>query len=344
MSRVTIAQVAAEAGVSIATASKALNGTDRISSDTVRRVTEVAAQIGYRPNRAAQLLACKNKHIGILIPKSPEPVFSLFEQGAREAMAEFEEFGFHCTFIRHDIHGDAGTFAAGLDALEGKVQGLIFFGNVHIRQFSDHLRSIKVPKVALQTALCSLDTLNGKNDPPCVMVDAPCVGRMAAQYLSLTCKNAAIIVGETEEHIHKKNIEGFCEEAARRSLSVSDILESFDDLVTARILTEKLTDNNPPEGIFVSSYVAPAVCAVLRERGLAGRITVVGVDIWDQSVHCLRDGSLSAVIYQNQPLQARRAVEILTSMMCEGGQKKPDNIYIKPEMVMESWLAHYYKT
>lgn len=343
MPRVTIAQVAAEAGVSIATASKALKGTDRISSDTIRRVTEAAVQLGYRPNRAAQLLAGKNKHIGILIPTSPEPIHNLFAQGSMEAMAEYEDFGFHYTIIRHDFFGDMEAFASGLDALEGKVQGLIYIGDVRIRHFAERLHSFNVPKVVLQTVLSSLDVSNIINDPPCVMVDAPCVGRMAAQYLSLTCKKVALIVGDTNQFIHQKNIEGFCEEAARRSLNVSGVFESFDDMVTARILTEKLIDHNLPDGIFVSSYVAPAVCAVLREQGLTGRISVVGVDIWDQSVRCLRDGSLSAIIYQNQPLQARRAVEMLTSMMREGGREKTDNIYIKPELVMESCLAHYYK-
>lgn len=341
MPRITIAQVAAAAGVSIATTSKALNGTDSISPDTIRRVTETAERLGYRPNRAAQLLAGKNKHIGILIPTSPEPVFNLFEQGARDAMSELEEFGFRSTLIRHGALDDVEAFSAALASLEGKVHGLIFCGNIHIRPFADHLRTLRIPKVALQNALVPLNSA-AASVPPCVMVDAPCVGRMAAQYLALTCKNAAVIVGEVGQYIHGKNIEGFLAEAAQRSLAVTEILESFDDFATTRVLTEKLTDSNPPDGIFVSSYVAPAVCAVLRERGLAGRVKVIGVDIWEQSAGCLQDGSLDAVIFQNQPLQARRAVEMLASMMHEGTGEKPANIYIKPELVMESWLHHYF--
>jgi hypothetical protein len=33
---------------------------------------------------------------------------------------------------------------------------------------------------------------------------------------------------------------------------------------------------------------------------------------------------------------------MLASMMHEGTGEKPANIYIKPELVMESWLHHYF--
>ena len=42
MARATISEVAAEAGVAISTASKALNGTGAISPETVKRIEEAA--------------------------------------------------------------------------------------------------------------------------------------------------------------------------------------------------------------------------------------------------------------------------------------------------------------
>ncbi|MGH8017876.1 MAG: LacI family DNA-binding transcriptional regulator, partial [Opitutaceae bacterium] len=47
-SRCTLRSVAAEAGVSVATASLALNGGTRISAATTRRVRVAAARLGYR--------------------------------------------------------------------------------------------------------------------------------------------------------------------------------------------------------------------------------------------------------------------------------------------------------
>ena len=52
--RATIRDVATAAGVSIATASKALNDTGRIGAETRARVKRVAADIGFRPNALAR--------------------------------------------------------------------------------------------------------------------------------------------------------------------------------------------------------------------------------------------------------------------------------------------------
>jgi len=52
----TIRDVARLAGVSIGTASKALNANGRLSAETRGRVLRVASEIGYRPNDLAQSL------------------------------------------------------------------------------------------------------------------------------------------------------------------------------------------------------------------------------------------------------------------------------------------------
>lgn len=57
--RVTLAQVAGSAGVSVTTASYILNGRSaemRISPETEARVLKAVAELGYRPNRAARSL------------------------------------------------------------------------------------------------------------------------------------------------------------------------------------------------------------------------------------------------------------------------------------------------
>ncbi len=54
--RVTIKDVAAAAGVSISTASKALNERGRMSGETRERIQAVAQKMGFRPNAMARAL------------------------------------------------------------------------------------------------------------------------------------------------------------------------------------------------------------------------------------------------------------------------------------------------
>ena len=63
----TIRDVARLAGVSIGTASKALNASGRLSAETRARVLRVAGEIGYRPNDLAQSLhRARSMTVGIL--------------------------------------------------------------------------------------------------------------------------------------------------------------------------------------------------------------------------------------------------------------------------------------
>ncbi|MGF1451634.1 MAG: LacI family DNA-binding transcriptional regulator [Opitutales bacterium] len=70
--RVTLSAVATAAGVSAATASRALSNHPRISADTRKRVRRAAADLGYRPDPALSALARTrwrgdSRHDGVLL-------------------------------------------------------------------------------------------------------------------------------------------------------------------------------------------------------------------------------------------------------------------------------------
>ncbi|MEM9033359.1 MAG: LacI family DNA-binding transcriptional regulator [Actinomycetota bacterium] len=65
----TLAQVAELSGVSRSTASRVLNGDERVSDDARDRVLRAADSIGYRPNRAARSLASgRSSIVGLVLP------------------------------------------------------------------------------------------------------------------------------------------------------------------------------------------------------------------------------------------------------------------------------------
>ncbi|MFC4591699.1 LacI family DNA-binding transcriptional regulator [Sphaerisporangium corydalis] len=68
---VTISDVAALAGVSIATVSKALNGKDNVRAETRQRVLRVAEDLGFQPNALAKgLLSGQTRTVGLLTSDS----------------------------------------------------------------------------------------------------------------------------------------------------------------------------------------------------------------------------------------------------------------------------------
>ncbi|MEV4160182.1 LacI family DNA-binding transcriptional regulator [Nonomuraea dietziae] len=87
---VTLEDVAKQAGVSLATASRVLNGSTRQVGASLRaRVEQAAAELGYRTNFAAQTLARgASKVIGIVVHDLTDPYFAALADGAMRVAAE----------------------------------------------------------------------------------------------------------------------------------------------------------------------------------------------------------------------------------------------------------------
>lgn len=76
--QVTIADVAAAAGVSRATATRALQGKGRFAEETRERVLEVSARLGYVPNTmAADLAAGRTGVVGLMLRDASNPAYGL---------------------------------------------------------------------------------------------------------------------------------------------------------------------------------------------------------------------------------------------------------------------------
>jgi LacI family transcriptional regulator len=84
--RPTLADVAARAGVSLKTASRALNAEYGVAEATAERVRDAARQLGFRPNHFARALASRqsNAAVGLVIPSLSDP-FMAAVAGAVEA-------------------------------------------------------------------------------------------------------------------------------------------------------------------------------------------------------------------------------------------------------------------
>ncbi|HSM33464.1 MAG TPA: LacI family DNA-binding transcriptional regulator [Anaerolineae bacterium] len=82
MRRTTLADVAALAGVSRGTASRALAGDARISPPTTSAVQAAAEELGYVPNVAARSLRVrKSRVLGLLVPDLGDPVHAQVAAG-----------------------------------------------------------------------------------------------------------------------------------------------------------------------------------------------------------------------------------------------------------------------
>ncbi|MFD0688256.1 LacI family DNA-binding transcriptional regulator [Actinomadura fibrosa] len=85
---VTLQDVARAAGVSLATASRVLNGTSQVRADLRERVLAAAGELSYTPNAHAQALASSSsKSVGVICHDVSDPYFAAVARGVMRTAA-----------------------------------------------------------------------------------------------------------------------------------------------------------------------------------------------------------------------------------------------------------------
>ncbi len=89
--RVTIVDVAKDAGVSIATVSRALHNDPLVSDETREYVKSIANRLGYRPSQiAARFAKGKAGVINLLVPSVQNPIYAMFVEEILKLSSERE--------------------------------------------------------------------------------------------------------------------------------------------------------------------------------------------------------------------------------------------------------------
>ena len=88
--RITMADVAREAGVSLMTVSRVINNKSQVSAATRQRVLSIVEQLGYRPSGIARGLATRRTGtLGLVVPDVANPFFADVARGVEhQAYAE----------------------------------------------------------------------------------------------------------------------------------------------------------------------------------------------------------------------------------------------------------------
>lgn len=140
--------VARRAGVSLATASRALSQPDLVSPAVREKVEEACRELRYIPNRVArQLSQDRSDTIGVIVPSIGNPLFAPTVDGVRSAL---DEHGFGI-LINSAERDPAREFAQFNTLLEHGVDAVISMMPVHVPQLFDLLRHTGMPTVFLST-------------------------------------------------------------------------------------------------------------------------------------------------------------------------------------------------
>ncbi|HXW43959.1 MAG TPA: LacI family DNA-binding transcriptional regulator [Streptosporangiaceae bacterium] len=214
--RPTIRDVAAQAGVSIGTASKALNGQGKLRAATRERVAAVARELGFAPNVLAKaLLAGRTYTVGLVTTDSFGRFSIPVMLGAEDALGAGQISVFMC-----DTRDDPARERQYLDMLlSRRVDGLIVTGR-RIEPRPSIGTALGIPVVYAMTQ--SLDT-----DEPAILPDDHGGGQLAArEFIRSGRRRVGHITGPARFLAARKRASGFCEAIASAGgqFSPSDVL------------------------------------------------------------------------------------------------------------------------
>ncbi|GAA0352687.1 catabolite control protein A [Alkalibacterium iburiense] len=131
---ITIYDVAREAGVSMATVSRVVNGNPNVKPTTRKKVLEVIDRLDYRPNAVARGLASKKTTtVGVIIPDVTNLYFSSLARGIDDIATMYK----YNIILANSDENDQKEVQVLNTLLAKQVDGVIFMGNT----ITDELRA-----------------------------------------------------------------------------------------------------------------------------------------------------------------------------------------------------------
>jgi LacI family transcriptional regulator len=303
---VTIQDVAAQAGVSVATVSKVLNGRYGVSAATNARVQAVIKDLGYEASLVAQSLRNHRTNvIGILVADL-EPFSTELLKGAARAIR-----GTGFELVVYSAGGRTSDQVGWERRYLSRLSGTLIDGAV--------LVTPTVVDVQYGAHVVAVDPHTGPSDLPTVDSDNLRGAQVATQHLlDLGHRRIAMLTGRPDLQSAKLREQGHLEALKAAGVPPEPALlrvGGYDPALSAEAAHELLTSRDRPTAIFGANDVsAIAAVEVAAELGLRvpEDVSVIGFDNVPEAA--LASPQLTTV---EQPIHemGRRAINLLIKLI-----------------------------
>jgi LacI family transcriptional regulator len=317
--KVTIYDVAKKAGVSISTASKALNDRKDVGDETKQKIREIAKGLNYEPSHFARALAMrKTENIGVLTvryygaPMLTNPFYSKIIEGIEEQLIN-NNLNLLTNVMRRE---QVDAFEIPKMVKEKNVDGLILLGYLP-EEFVDMVAGKGLPIVAVDNhvsnnMVCSItmDDLSGARD--------------AVNYLIKTGhKRIGYISGPSKRHSFRRRGEGYEQALAAAGMKIDPRFTVYNDSEESGYgwMKKAFSHEEKPDAVFFCNDVTAILAMnMLNEMGMGvpGDISVIGFDNIDLGQHFIP--SISTVDIDKEKM-GMKAVDLLMDRINKKSQE-----------------------
>ena len=179
----------------------------------------------------------------------------------------------------------------------------------------------------------------------CVRYNGRVAGKIAVELIyRMGDPNRSVMIatgGNEKRGIHAEMVAGFMEQISLYPLRLEAVCCHYDDEELAYRETMRFLDEYPNLGsIYVNSFNSRSILRAVCERGKAGKLCIITSDVYTELKPYIKDGVVSATIFQDQYQQGKLGLRLLYQTIAED-LNVSDTILISPQIVLSSNLALY---
>lgn len=273
---VTIYDVAREAGVSMATVSRVVNGNPNVKPTTRKKVLEAIERLGYRPNAVARGLASKRTTtVGVVIPDISGAFFAEVARGIEDIA---NMYNYNIILCNSDQQKEKELRLINT-LLEKQVDGLLFMGGEVTEDHKDAFGTSAVPIVLSAT-------YDDENRWPSVNIDNKQGAADATEVLlSEGHKQVALITGPLTDPVNGyPRYQGYREALEAKGVAFNEDYVRVGDYrynSGMETMEEFLALDKPPTAVFAASdEMAVGAIHAIQDAGkrVPEDISVIGFD------------------------------------------------------------------
>ncbi len=329
---ITIREVAAEAGVSQATAARALNGYGSTSAAARERVARAAEKLGYETNYIAQALRAGVTRTVTFLPGNLElPFFATIAHRLSDAL---EDAGY--LLAVSSSYEDVERERRIIEGMRARMSPGLIVASAH-RDMHEHLRRLNESGVAV----VAIDRSLASDGIDSITVDNYALGGDAARYFIGLGHRRVGLVFDSEDIASSPDRTRGAVEALREAGCEALMVRAGTDPAEAEscvraVLAEERS--RPTALIAFDSLMTEAALYAVREAGLAvpRDISVMGVD--DHTLYRLLEAPLTVMA---QPVDriGQDAAALMVNRLSGTGPRGVVDVRHRAELVVRSSTA-----
>lgn len=323
--------VARAADVSIASASRAINGLDNVTAEVRARVLEAATKLRYVPHWGARSLAMNRTNtIGLLLPDLHGEFFSELIRGVDQAA---RARGLH--LLVSGSHGDLNEAVAAVRAMGGRVDGLLIMSPFVESQDLAAVLPLNLPLVTIASRI-------GAANHSAITVDNYEGAVIATRHLiGIGCRDIVHLSGPEQNFEAQERKRGYAD-AMRAGLpgAALRIYEGdFNEASGYAGAQAFLAEAALPDGFFAGNdMMALGALLALKEagKGVPDNIAVVGFD--DIPIARFTSPPLTTLrvgVFE----MGRQGLEMLIAAFDDNDAHVPKSVVISPELIVRGSSA-----